>query len=121
MVQWRACRGEGWEGGATGGESTTGKCSQQREKAKAEREQGKQDGGGTGEQNAQEKEAALRYRLQMSAITLTRAGEEAGEDGGRLVKVLRGIAASAGVLPPQKEGEAKAVVEVIGDTLRRRD
>lgn len=36
---------------------------------------------------------------------MTGAGEVAGEDGGRMAKMLRGIVAMASVSLPQKEGD----------------
>lgn len=57
---------------------------------------------GTGRRNQQKKEAALRYRLEMTALTRTGAGEVAAEYGERMAKIIRGIASTASVLRYQK-------------------
>lgn len=66
-----------------------------------------------------EDETALRYRLQM-AVTRGRepSADVAGENGGRIVKRLLGIASTASVLLPQKEGDIGGVEETIDSTLR---
>lgn len=54
---------------------------------------------GTGGQNLPgEDEAALRYRLQMAAITWTRARKVADEHGKQMAEMLRGIAETTNVL-----------------------
>lgn len=54
----------------------------------------------------QRKEAALRYRLQMSVFTRTVAGEVAGA---RTVQWLRGMVEIAGVMLSQKEGDIEGL------------
>lgn len=72
----------------------------------------------TGGRNLQEKEGALQCRLQMATITWTGIEDVAGEHGKRMAEMLRGIAATAGVLLSQKEGNVGEVVEGIVGTLR---
>lgn len=73
---------------------------------------------GTGGYNLHETEVVLHYRFQMAAITRTGVDEVASEDGERVVKKLRDIAATALILLSQKEGNVKGGVEgIIGGTL----
>lgn len=60
------------------------------------RERHKESGTG-GYDSMQEKEAALRFGLQMTTITRTGASEVEGEVGEWVVERLRGIAATAGI------------------------
>lgn len=52
----------------------------------------------TGGKNLQEKEPTLLYRLQITTIIPTRAGEVAGGDGKRMAERLRDIVATGGIL-----------------------
>lgn len=69
---------------------------------------------GTVGRNLKQKEVALRYRLKMVAFTQTVAGEAAAA---RVVKWLRGITATSGVMLSQEESHVGRMMQKVGSTL----
>lgn len=65
----------------------------------------------------QEKEVALRYRLQMTVIKREGTGEVPGEAREQVVERLRDIAATAGIFLSQKEGDDGRMMEAIGSRI----